>query len=313
MSLISPPFDVVTITLNPAIDRTITISNFTPGAVNRVEEVHDTPGGKGVNVASSLADVGHRIAVTGFLGRENAALFEVLFTEKNISDQFVRIAGKTRIGIKITDPVAHNTTDINFPGASPMPDAIASLQEQIAALHAPWFVLAGSLPPGVNPSLYRDLVTTLNVRGHKVVVDTSDEPLRLALQAAPAIIKPNIHELEALLGTPLHSQEAIINAARSLLALGIQLVVVSMGKDGACFVTADRVVIAHPPEVTVRSTVGAGDAMVAGIVFAQIRNLSLEDCALLGTAFSLEALTRAEGSPSSLAGIKDAMQQVTLR
>jgi len=312
MRPISSPFDVVTVTLNPAIDRTVTIPSFTLGAVNRVEAAHNTAGGKGVNVASALADEGRRIAVTGFLGRENTALFETLFAQKNIVDRFVRTAGETRIGIKVTDPVAHTTTDINFPGTPPTPEDIATLRKQIEALEAPWFVLGGSLPPGVDPGVYRDLVVSLKALGRKVVVDTSDEPLRLVLAAAPTIIKPNIHELEALLGETLGTKEAVLVAARSLVAQGIQLVVVSMGKEGACFVSADRAVIARPPSVKVRSTVGAGDAMVAGIVSAQMRGLPLEDCARLGTAFSLEILTRGEGSQASRTAIAAAMAQVTL-
>lgn len=306
-------FDAVTVTLNPAIDRTVTISSFTPGAVNRVEAVCNTAGGKGVNVASALADDGRRVAVTGFLGRENAALFEALFAKKSIADRFVRIPGETRIGIKITDPVTHETTDINFPGAAPRPEEIAALRQQIETLDAPWVTLGGSLPPGVDPGFYRELVEILKARGRKVVLDTSGEPLRLAIEAAPAVIKPNIHELEAVLGEPLRDENAVIAAARALLNRGIELVVVSMGKEGACFAAANRVAIARPPRIPVRSTVGAGDAMVAGIVSAQIRGLPLEECARLGTAFSLAALTRAtNGTAVSREGIDAFQRQVTL-
>ena len=117
-------FDVVTVTLNPAIDRTVTIRNFTAGAVNRVEQERSIPGGKGVNVPTALADYGHQVAVTGFLGRENSAPFEDLFARKKIEDRFVRIAGRTRVGIKITDPALHQTADINFPGPPPAPSAL---------------------------------------------------------------------------------------------------------------------------------------------------------------------------------------------
>jgi len=160
-------FDVLTVTLNPAVDRTVTIPHFTPGAVNRAEQAHDTPGGKGVNVASSLADHGHRVAVTGFLGRENCGAFEALFAEKQIADRFMRIAGSTRTGIKIVDPAARATTDINFPGLSPTLPELASLREQITTFDAPWVVLAGSLPPGVDSAFYRDLVSALKAVGRK--------------------------------------------------------------------------------------------------------------------------------------------------
>ena len=285
-------FDVITVTLNPAVDRTITIPRFTPGAVNRVEQTRDTPGGKGVNVASALADHRHRVAVTGFLGRENCGLFEALFTEKQIADRFVRIAGATRVGIKIVDPVAHSTTDINFSGISPSLPELAALREQINALDALWVVLAGSLPPGMEPAFYRDLVAALKAAGRKVLVDTSGEALRHAVDAGPTILKPNLHELEELMGERLHSESAVLRAARSLIAKGIELGVVSMGKAGACFVMAEGEVIARPPEVEIQSSVGAGDAMVAGILAAQLNQLPLEECARLATAFAVCALAR---------------------
>lgn len=312
MTSILSPFDIVTVTLNPAIDRTVTISDFAPGAVNRVEAFCNTPGGKGINVASALADAGHRVAASGFLGRGNCALFETLFAKKQIADRLIRIAGETRVGIKIVDPATHQTTDINFPGNAPTPQEVAALHEQLAALQAPWFVLGGSLPPGVAPTFYRELVAALKARKIKVALDTSDEPLRLALEASPTFIKPNIHELEALLGKPIGNEQAVIAAARDLVARGIELVVVSMGKQGACFVNAQRVVVARPPDIQVRSTVGAGDAMVAGILSSQLRGLPLEDCARLATAFSLDALTDSADRTGTLTSLASAMAQVTL-
>ena len=307
-----PKFDVVTVTLNPAIDRTITISNFTAGAVNRVEQERANPGGKGVNVASALADYGHQIAVTGFLGRENSAPFEALFTRKKIEDCFVRIAGRTRVGIKITDPALHQTTDINFPGPAPAPDDLNALHERLAAVDGAWFVVTGSLPPGVNSTIYRDIVLALKARGRKVVLDTSGEALRYAIEAAPNIIKPNIHELEVLIGKPLQAQTQVVEAAKNLIARGIELVTVSMGKDGACFVTETALITARPPDIKVKSTVGAGDAMVAGIIAAYLRELPLAECARLATAFSIDALTRFESGITSPAAIDQSMNQVAI-
>ena len=305
-------FQVVTITLNAAIDRTVTISNFTAGAVNRVESVRSNPGGKGVNVASALADYGHDVAVTGFLGRANAGAFEELFSQKKIADHFVRIAGQTRIGIKITDPVKSETTDINFPGPQPSAAEVSMLLSQVAALEADWFVVAGSLPPGVDPGIYRDIIARLRRRGAKVLLDTSGDPFPLALEAKPSAIKPNIHEFEAYIGRSLPNEKEVIAAARELIERGIELVVVSMGKEGACFVTADEAVIARPPDIEVRSTVGAGDAMVAGILSGQLQKLSLGECARLATAFSIDKLGRLESGLSSRSAIETAMQEVTV-
>jgi 1-phosphofructokinase len=312
MNTIETLFQVVTVTLNPAIDRTVTISNFKAGAVNRVESIRSNPGGKGVNVAAALADHGHGVAVTGFLGRSNAGAFEELFSRKKISDHFVRISGQTRIGIKITDPVRAETTDINFPGPAPTAEEVAMVRAQIAALDAEWFVVAGSLPPGLDAGIYRDLVGDLRRRGRQVLLDTSGDPFPLALAAHPTAIKPNIHEFEAYVGRALPNEKEIVAAAREVIGRGIELVVVSMGKDGACFVTAHESVVARPPDIEVKSTVGAGDAMVAGILAGQLQKLSLRDCARLATAFSIDSLTRLESGLSSRSAIETAMQKVTV-
>lgn len=308
-------FGVVTVTLNPAIDRAVTISNFTVGAVNRVQSTHTRAGGKGVNVASALADYGYDVAVTGFLGAENATPFEELLDRKQIGDHFVRIPGHTRVGIKITDPECGPTTEINFPGLEPRPGNIRALRRQVdllSALEETWFVLAGSVPPGVNPTIYQELTTLLRSRGHKIALDTSGEALRYGLEATPHIIKPNIHELEELLGAKLETPEAVADAARELTERGIELAAVSMGARGALFVTGEQAILARPPHIHVRSTVGAGDAMVAGIIAAQLNGFPLSDCARMATAFSVEALVRGESGINSPASIEATMQEVVI-
>ncbi|MHA3775452.1 1-phosphofructokinase [Verrucomicrobiota bacterium sgz303538] len=304
-------FDVVTITLNPAIDQTITIRNFRAGSVNRVEQSRSNPGGKGVNVACALADYGREVATTGFLGRENDDAFRDLFERKQITDEFVRIDGKTRIGIKIADPEQHQTTDINFPGAAPSADDIAAMRARAHSLDAKWCVLAGSIPPSVDSTVYRNLTAELKARGRKVVIDTSGVPLQQAIQAIPHVIKPNVHELGELIGRKLSGETDIAQAARELVESGIELVAISMGEEGACFVTANEVVIARPPAIEVKSTVGAGDAMVAGIVAARLVCLSLSDTARLSTAFSLSVLSRGEPGLGSSVEVENLMRQVT--
>ena len=145
-----------------------------------------------------------------------------------------------------------------------------------------------------------------------MLLDASGESLPLALAAQPSAIKPNIHEFEDYIGRALPNEKEVIAAARELVGRGIELVVVSMGKDGACFVTADEAVVAHPPEIEVKSTVGAGDAMVAGILSGQLQKFSLGECARLATAFSIDSLSRLESGLSSRSAIESAMQKVTL-
>jgi 1-phosphofructokinase len=295
-TLSSTLYEVATVTLNPAIDRTVSVANLSRGAVNRAELVGDRAGGKGVNVAGALAEQGHRAVALGFLGRENEGVFSSFFAALGVEDRCLRLAGATRVGIKIVDPVRGETTDLNFPGIAPGAAEMAGLMERLDAVEARWCVLAGSLPPGVGADFYAQATRRLKARGVQVALDTSGDALREAVGAQPDVIKPNVHELAALLGRELADEAKVVAAARELIAGGVGLVAVSRGAEGAVFVTAVEVVVARPPAMVVRSTVGAGDAMVAGIVAARLRGLSLAESARLATAFSLFALARGAGA-----------------
>ena len=291
--------EVVAVTPNPALDWTLTIPGFTAGAVDRVTAQRTRAGGKGVNVAARLAAHGHRVAATGFLGRDNAALFEALLADLGIEDRFVRLDGATRVGIKIVDPDGAETTDVNFPGLAPDDTELLALDDTLAALAAAgarWAVLAGSLPPGVPATFYADATRVLREAGCRVALDTSGDALRHAIDARPQLVKPNVHELEALVGTSLPTRELVLGAARELVRRGVALVVVSMGADGALFVREGEAVLAVPPAVAVGSTVGAGDAMVAGTVSGLLRGLSLGEVARLATAFSVAAIALGDGA-----------------
>jgi 1-phosphofructokinase len=304
---------IATVTLNPAIDMTVRVDGFQTNTVNRGQTMHFDAGGKGVNVASFLADYGHATAVTGLLGQENADLFEQLFARKRIDDQFVRIAGRTRIGVKIVDEAKQQTTDINMPGLHPPPEAMNTLLETIERLAASydWFALSGNLPPGAPTTIYATIITQLKRHGKQVALDTSGEALREGVRAGPTVVKPNVDELHQLTGQALADEAAIEQAARQLLG-DIQLVVISMGERGALFVDAATTLMATPPAVQVKSTVGAGDAMVAGLIAGQIQGLSLPDCARLATAFSLGAITRVGSHLPAPEALQAYVQQVTV-
>lgn len=296
----SARIDVVTVTPNPAIDWTVTVPGFRAGVVNRAAAERSQPAGKGVNVAAALAGYGHRAAATGFLGRDNAAAFEAFFARTGVADAFVRVDGATRVGIKLVDPDRGETTDVNFPGAAVTSVDVDALLERVDALAADgrWFVLAGSLPPGADTAFYAVVARRIAARGGRVVLDTSGDALRHAMEAAPHVVKPNVHELEVLVGAALASVDDVAHAARGLLERGVELAAVSMGADGALFVAHDGAVRARPPAIEVGSTVGAGDAMVAGIVAARLAGLDLAGTARLATGFSLAALTRTGAAPA---------------
>ncbi|PKU25069.1 1-phosphofructokinase [Telmatospirillum siberiense] len=290
-----PP--VVTVTLNPAIDQTITLDRLRPGSVHRARAVRFDAGGKGVNVASCLADWGVPVSAAGILGKDNDGLFKALFAAKNIDDRFVRTAGDTRVNIKLVHD--GDTTDINLPGLEITPDVFAAVTTSVLSLvrKGSLAVLAGSLPAGTDVGIYRELTAALSGRGARVLLDTSGAPMKAALadgvRLLPYCVKPNRAELEGWIGHPLPDMASLVGAARVLLARGVRLVVVSLGEEGALFVSDAATLQASLSAVACASTVGAGDAMVAGIVAASRDEAALEDIARLATAFAVSKLGQA--------------------
>lgn len=283
---------VVTVTFNPAIDQTVTLDRLTPGEVHRPRSVRQDVGGKGVNVASCLADWDVPVAAFGLLGADNAVPFEALFRAKGIEDRFRRVPGATRINFKIVDK--DNTTDINFDGPPATPERIEAVTVEVEAICGPGslVVLAGSLPPGCATDTYATIVARLRAKGSRVFLDTSGPPLAKALAGPvlPYCIKPNRYELADWAGTPLTEVGDIVRAAVGLHTRGVTLVVVSMGAQGALFLSGEGALIARGSVDKLASTVGAGDAMVAGIVAATIEDADLVRTARLATAFAVAKL-----------------------
>ncbi|QRE77406.1 1-phosphofructokinase [Methylobacterium aquaticum] len=286
---------ILTLTLNPAIDRTVTLDRLAPGEVHRARAVRDDAGGKGINVASCLADWGLPVTAAGVLGAGNAAVFEALFLAKGIADRCVCVAGETRINLKLVDPAG--TTDVNLPGLTLDPATLRAVRAVLAEAAGPdtLVVLAGSLPAGAGTGLYAELTAELKSRGARVLLDASGPPLAAGLAAAtlPDVVKPNRHELEEWAGHPLPTLVDVVEAARGLVRRGIPLVAVSLGAEGAVFVREREALHALAPAIEVASTVGAGDALVAGLVAGLVADLSLADTARLALAFAAGKLTRA--------------------
>lgn len=305
---------IATITLNPAIDQTVSVDNFQVGTVNRSRAMRFDAGGKGVNVASFLSDYGLGVMVTGFLGEENADVFERHFQRKGVEDRFIRVPGETRINIKIMDEAGQTTTDVNTPGQIPGEYAVSRFYEQVEAMAeaCDCFVLSGNLQAGLPSTFYAELIRFLKSKNRRVILDTSGDALAEAVKAGPNIIKPNIHELGALVNKELVEIKDVYASAVSLINEETTIVVVSMGGDGALFVEKDRAFIVRPPAVMVKSTVGAGDAMVAGLVAGLSKKMPLKDCARLATAFSLSAITRLGRDLPKPSVIEDFQKQVEI-
>ncbi|QSL87117.1 1-phosphofructokinase [Pseudomonas atacamensis] len=284
---------ILTLTLNPALDLTVELSRLDAGQVNRSEEMHTHAAGKGVNVAQVLADLGHQVTVSGFLGEDNQQAFETLFAKRGFVDAFIRVPGETRSNIKVAEQDGR-ITDINGPG--PVVDATAQQAlldrlQQIAPGHDA-VVVAGSLPRGVTAQWLRELIERLNALGLKVALDSSGEALRVALQASPWLIKPNTEELAHALGCEVVSPIAEAQAAARLHGQGIEHVVISHGADGVNWFSVGSALHASPPKVSVASTVGAGDSLLAGMLHGLLSADTPEQTLRTATAIAAMAVTQ---------------------
>jgi 1-phosphofructokinase len=281
---------ILTLTLNPALDLTVRLARLEPGEVNRSETLLSHAAGKGVNVAQVLADLGHQVTVGGFLGEDNPHAFEALIAQRGFADAFIRVPGETRSNIKIAEQDGR-VTDINAPGPLVSEQAQQALLDQLTRI-APGHdavVVAGSLPRGVSPQWLQGVLVALKNLGLKVALDTSGEALRAGLQAGPWLVKPNTEELAEALENPTDS---VALQARRLHLLGVEHVVVSDGANGVNWFSPDTALHATPPKVTVASTVGAGDSLLAGMLHGLLESESPERTLRRATAIAAMAVTQ---------------------
>lgn len=258
---------IVTVTPNPSLDRAIVVPQLERGAVVRADHVHLDPGGKGVNVARVLAGAGvSTVAVLPTGGPEGTRLAELL-AQHAVPVAAVPIAGTTRSNITIVESDG-TTTKLNEPGPELTPAELTALH-RVAAQHgsnASWIVCCGSVPPGAPDDFHARLVRSARHSGVPVAVDASGPALAEACKERPNLIKPNRAELAELIGVPLPRLGDVVLAAQRLRAHGVGAVLVSLDRDGALLVDEFGTHHAVAPEVAVRSTVGAGDAALAGFL-----------------------------------------------
>jgi 1-phosphofructokinase family hexose kinase len=232
------------------------------------------------------------VVAAGFLGQGNIALYEQHFARHRIEDACVRVAGETRTCIKIVDTNTGVTTDLNLSGLSPTPAQCQVLFQQLLELAEPerWFVISGSLPVAVDASFVADMIGSLRAKGARVAIDSSGPTLAAAIKVGVDLAKPNQHELAELLDRDLQGAESILAAARELCPQQIPALIVSMGEAGALFLSGDSTLMARASVTSVASTVGAGDALLAGYLQAQQRGASFEESARLATVYAWSRL-----------------------
>ena len=284
---------ILTLTLNPALDLTVQLPRLEPGQVNRSDEMHTHAAGKGVNVAQVLADLGHQLTVSGFLGADNPQAFETLFARRGFVDAFIRVPGETRSNLKLAESDGR-ITDVNGPGplvSVAAQQALLDRLDEIAPDHDA-VVVAGSLPQGVSPAWLQALIERLKNLGLKVALDTSGEALRAALKAGPWLIKPNAEELAEVFDSQMVSVAAQAAVASRLHAQGIEHVVISDGAQGVNWFSVGSAMHATPPKVSVASTVGAGDSLLAGMLHGLLSADTPEQTLRTATAIAAMAVTQ---------------------
>ena len=268
---------IITVTLNPTLDKTLSVPVLQPGEVHRARFLRQDIGGKGINVSRALAALGVASIPIGFLGGATGRAMRDGLVAAGYGARFVEVPGETRQNLTLLDESTGVYTKINEPGPTVGPEHLAALRALVDELAAPGdlWALCGSLPPGAPADFYADLVTAIQARGARAILDTSEEALRLGLAARPAGIKPNSEEAAQALGQTVSSDEEHVIAVRRLCDLlapatpPAPVVCLTRGARGLLLAAGGELVMAEPPPVAARSPVGAGDATLAGLLWAQ--------------------------------------------
>lgn len=275
-----------TLTLNPALDKTVVIPEFRINTVNRVVTSRLDPGGKGINVSKVIKKMGGNSLATALLGGSTGQQILSMLDQQGIDVDYIDVHGQTRTNLKIIDPESKTNTDINEPGF-----VLSEEQEQVIFHHfvgqlqpGDIVILAGSVPAGAQTDIYARYIKACTERGTKVFLDADGDLFIHGVRARPYLVKPNQDELGRFVGHALNSLEEIKEAALALSSFGIPKVIVSMGSLGALYVTEGACLYAPALSVPVGSTVGAGDSMVASLALAEEQGLSVSESLRLATA-----------------------------
>lgn len=283
--------DIAAISLNPAIDETIFVDNFQLDSVNRSKKSIIDVGGKGINVASFLNSSKLKVASYGFLGKENSSIFDMFLNKHNILNENIKIEGKTRVNLKIVDEINSITTDINQEGFYVEEKDLKELEEKLFSKKiANWYVFSGSLPLGVPEDIYKSWIEKAKKLGAKTALDSSKNSFKKALEAKPNLIKPNIDELGQIYNKKFENIKEVLEQIKKLSKEGIETICVSLGDKGALLLKDNSSFLAEAKKIKIVSTVGAGDAMLSGLIVADINNLSTIESIKLASAYSVSAL-----------------------
>lgn len=306
---------IVTVTPNPSLDRTLTVPRISFDEMVRASGSRLDWGGKGFNVSRALQALGTGSVATGFLGGATGQMLAHGLRDMGIAADPLPIAGETRTNTIITEAEIGRYIKVNEPGPTVYPEELSAFFRKVGARIQPGdlWILSGSLPPGLPPDFYAQLVSLVQTGGAKAFLDASGEPLKLGCAACPYLVKPNATEAVELTGHPIQSEIDALGTARFFLRLGVEVVALSLGAEGLLLAREQNAVWARPPRVRAPNPVGAGDALLAGLAWALEQGLALEEMARWGVAAGTAAAMGEGVSTGSLAAVRSLQEEVDIR
>lgn len=305
---------IVTVTMNPALDKTAEVVQLLPGELNRLENVRVDAGGKGVNVSKMISVLGGHSVCTGFVGGESGRELCRRLDEMAIPNDFIPTSGATRTNLKVVDS-QRNLTELNEPGIRVTDAEFELLLDKIHSLAGKRgiVVLGGSLPLEADADTYLHFTSELRKAGCTVLVDADGNAFHEALKAPPHIIKPNRFELLQYYNLPDNTPDSTLpSLCLPLLEKGVTMVALSMGKDGAMFFTKEQSAKAKALPVDAHSTVGAGDSMVGALAYSLENKLNFEETVRLAMACSIGAVTTMGTNPPGLDLVRNLTPQIQI-
>ncbi len=277
---------IYTLTLNPAVDRELTVPAMEYDSVLRASESRVDFGGKGFNVSRLLKGMEEPSIAVGFLGGNAGELLQKGLRSLGIGTDFVWVDGETRTNVSIVTQSHDHYIKVNEKGPLVGATKQKELLDKIDSLakRGDWWVLAGSMPPGVADDFYARIVNVLNKHEAQAILDTTGESLRLGCAEKPYLVKPNGEEAHVLTGLPMDTPAEIAVAAAEIRKMGAQNVIISMGKVGALLQTSEETWLTHSPKIKEKNPIGAGDSMVGGLVWALTQKITLKESLGWGVA-----------------------------
>ena len=305
---------IVTVTMNPAIDKTVDIGRFERGDLNRIKRVELDAGGKGINVSKTIKELGGESIATGFVGGTSGTIIKEVLADLGLRTDFVDVKGETRTNLKVVEETGE-VTELNEPGPEVLKEQLEDLLNKLEGYANPetLFVLAGSIPAGIPTDIYRRITEQVHKKGAKVLMDADGPLFTQALEGKPDMLKPNRSELERYYQMDYRaSEQELVSMGEKLLDQGAFMAVISLGQMGAMFLTKEKRYRCPGLRVKAHSTVGAGDALVAAMAYSWDEKLPLETCIRLCMGASAGAVTSIGTKPPHRSLVDELVKQVEL-